>query len=99
MITNDGYSILEKAQFEDPLEELGRKILFDSVSRANKQSGDGSTTTTVLTQSILNAGLQYDVSSTEIKDSLIELLPIIDKLIDEQKKDITENDVSSVATI
>lgn len=99
MITNDGYSILEKAQFEDPLEELGRKILFDSVSRANKQSGDGSTTTTVLTQSILNAGLQYDVSSTEIKDSLIELLPTIDKLIDEQKKDITENDVSSVATI
>jgi len=99
MITNDGYSILENAQFNDPLEELGRKILFDAVSRANRQSGDGSTTTTVLTQSILNEKPDVMASPIEIKNSLIELIPIIEKNIDNQKKEITENQVSSVATI
>jgi len=99
IITNDGYSILEKAQFDNPLEELGRKILFDSVSRANKQSGDGSTTTTVLTQAILNEGSKHNASGIEIKNSLLELLPHIENSLNEQKKEITESDVSSVASI
>ncbi len=99
VITNDGYSILEKAQFEDPLEELGRKILFDSVSRANKQSGDGSTTTTILTQAILQEGMKTGVSGMEIKRSLDEMLPVIEKAIDDQKKLITPEEVHSVATI
>lgn len=99
VITNDGYSALEEAQFEDPLEQLGKEILFDAVSRANKQSGDGSTTTTVLTQAILNEGMKTGVSGMEIKNSLTELLPLIDDLIDDQKRDITVDEVGSVAAI
>ncbi len=99
VITNDGYSILEKAHFEDPLEELGRKILFDSVSRANKQSGDGSTTTTILTQAILAEGLKTGVSGMEIKRSLDAVLPLIEAGIDAQKRIISPTEVHAVATI
>jgi chaperonin GroEL len=99
IITNDGFSILERTQFEDPLEEIGRRILMDSVSRANKQSGDGSTTTTILTQAILNEGVKAGISGMQIKRALEEVLPTIEQAIDAQKKVITPEEVHAVATI
>lgn len=56
--TNDGATILAALHFSDPLEEIGRKILMEAVSRANKASGDGSSTTCVLTAAILEEGLK-----------------------------------------
>lgn len=58
MNTNDGATILEAIRFADPLEEMGRKILLEAVKRANKQSGDGSSTTTVLTAAIIEEGIK-----------------------------------------
>jgi chaperonin GroEL len=58
MTTNDGATILQSIQFADPLEEMGKNILVESVSRANKQSGDGSSTTTVLTAAIIEEGMK-----------------------------------------
>jgi len=56
MTTNDGATILEHIHFADPIEEMGRRILLEAVSRSNKASGDGSSTTTVLTAAILRGG-------------------------------------------
>src|SRR5260221_3036994 len=47
--TNDGATVLQSIRFADPLEEIGRKIIAEAVSRANRSSGDGSSTTAVLT--------------------------------------------------
>ena len=57
--TNDGATILGSTKFADPLEEMGRSVLFEAVSRANRSSGDGSSTTCVLTKAILEEGLKY----------------------------------------
>ena len=67
MVSNDGASILERIHFADPIEELGRKILSEAVGRANKASGDGSSTATLLTASILEEGRSISEKSPPLK--------------------------------
>jgi len=90
--TNDGISILEAIYFEDPIENLGRMDLLQAVSRANKESGDGSSTTTVLTSAILEEGVKHhDASPMEVKESLEDCIPIIEKSIKAQTKQVVKN--------
>lgn len=100
-VTNDGATILESIRLSDPIEELGRRILLEAVSRANKNSGDGSSTTCVLTASILVEGIKRlsDASPMEIKRSLEACIPLIEKSINEQKREIDISEVGSVASI
>lgn len=101
LLTNDGWTIANSIHLVDPLEEMGRKILLEAINRANKQSGDGSSTTCLLTASILEEGMKHITEATpmEIKRSIEGCLPAIEKSIEEQKCAITTDDVSKVATI
>lgn len=97
IITNDGISIAEKIKLNDPVENIGANLMKEVAIRANKESGDGTTTTMVLTQAILNEGIKIKASPMEVKRSLDECLPIINKCLDEQKKEITVDNIKSVA--
>jgi len=91
-VSNDGATILSRIRFEDPLEEMGRKILLEAVGRANRASGDGSSTATVLTAAILEEGVKHigEVAPMEIKRSLDACLPLIEKSLKAQKKDLID---------
>lgn len=93
LLTNDGATILGAIHFEDQLEEIGRKILLEAVSRANKASGDGSSTTTLLTAAILEEGLKYldSASPMEIKKSIEACIPLIEASIKKQTRLIVKD--------
>lgn len=97
--TNDGISILEAIKFSDPLRQMGLDLVKETSGRHNKQSGDGSTTTSVLLGAILREGIDSKASPIELKRSLEECLPVIEASIDRQKKEITPSEVGAVATI
>lgn len=99
--TNDGATILQAIHFEDPLEEMGRRILLEAVGRANKQSGDGSSTTTVLCAAIIEEGLKHldEASPMDIKKSLEDCIPLIEASLEAQKRAVTVDTVGQVATI
>lgn len=101
MVTNDGWTIASNIRFSDPIEEMGRNILIEAISRANKASGDGSSTTTVLTAAILEEGMKHigAASPMDIKRSLEACIPIIEKNIQEQKREIDVKEVGRVAAI
>ena len=99
ILTNDGASIIEAMEMEDPLEKRGLAFLKEVVARSNSNSGDGSTTTCVLVDAILKEGIKTGVNTLEIKKSLDECLPIIEQKIDEQTKQITEEEVHDVALV
>lgn len=100
MMTNDGFSIANAIMLADPIEEMGRKILVESINRANKSSGDGSSTTAVLTAAIMEQGIKRnDVHPMEIKKSLEACIPLIEASIKAQTRDITVEEVSKVASI
>lgn len=100
LLTNDGATLLESMKFEDPIEEMGHRILLEAVSRANKSSGDGSSTTTVLTHAILKEGQRFQNGNPmELKRSLEDCILAIEQSINEQKKEISVDDVWKVAAI
>ncbi len=99
--TNDGATALAAMRFEDPIEEMGRRILLEAVSRANKLNGDGSSTTAVLTASILEEGIKMldKASPMELKYSLERCVPLIEESINNQKREIEVSEVGAVAAI
>lgn len=99
--TNDGKTILDAIRLADPIEEIGRKIVSEAVSRANKKSGDGSSTTCVLTAAILEEGMKHlkEASPMEIKRSLEACIPLIEASVNSQKREVTVDTLQDVATV
>ncbi len=58
IITNDGVAIAREIELADPFENLGVQLLKEVVQRTGEVAGDGTTTATVLAQSIIGRGLQ-----------------------------------------
>ena len=58
LITKDGVSVAKEIELKDKIENIGAQLVKDVASRANDQAGDGTTTATVLAQSIVTEGLK-----------------------------------------
>lgn len=99
LITNDGASIIKEIKLADPIEQLGLSHLQEAADRSNNTSGDGSTTTAVLLNAILEEGIKSGASSMDIKYSLDACLPLIEQSIHDQTKQITVKDIRAVAEI
>lgn len=98
-ITNDGSTIIKSIELADPIESIGLSYLKEAADRSNHNSGDGSTTTAVLLNAILEEGIKTGNSTLEIKESLDACLPIIEKSIHDQTRQITVDDIPAVARI
>ena len=57
-ITKDGVSVAKEIELKDRFENMGAQLVKDVASKANDEAGDGTTTATVLAQSIVNEGLK-----------------------------------------
>jgi chaperonin GroEL len=58
-ITKDGVTVAKEVELEDKFENMGAQLLKEVASKTNDVAGDGTTTATVLAQSIVNEGLRY----------------------------------------
>src|SRR5437660_6292544 len=58
-ITNDGVTIAKEVELEDPYENMGAQLAKEVATKTNDVAGYGTTTATVLAQSIVNEGLRY----------------------------------------
>src|SRR6266511_3230220 len=57
-ITHDGVSVAKEIELEDPFENMGAQLLKEAASKTNDIAGDGTTTSTVLAQAIVNEGFK-----------------------------------------
>ncbi len=57
-ITKDGVTVSREIELEDKFENMGAQMVNEVASQANDESGDGTTTATVLAQSIVTEGLK-----------------------------------------
>ncbi|WP_112199505.1 chaperonin GroEL [Lacticaseibacillus paracasei] len=57
-ITNDGVTIAKSIELEDHYENMGAKLVAEVASKTNDIAGDGTTTATVLAQSIIREGMK-----------------------------------------
>ena len=57
-ITKDGVSVVREVELEDPFQNMGAQLVKEVASKTGDDAGDGTTTATVLAQSIINVGLK-----------------------------------------
>src|ERR1700682_3507652 len=57
-ITKDGVTVAKEIELEDPIENIGAQMVKEVASKTADIAGDGTTTATVLAQSIISEGLK-----------------------------------------
>jgi chaperonin GroEL len=57
-VTHDGVTVAKEIELEDPFENMGAQLLKEAATKTNDIAGDGTTTATVLAQTIVNEGLK-----------------------------------------
>ena len=102
-ITNDGVTIAKDIELEDKAENIGAEIVKQVAEKTNDLAGDGTTTATLLAQSLIREGLKNVTAGTNplaIKRGLEKGCELIVAEIKKMKKDISsEEDFARVATI
>ena len=58
LITNDGVTIAKEIELDDPFENMGAQLVKEVSTKTNDVAGDGTTTATLLAQSIISEGLK-----------------------------------------
>ena len=102
-VTKDGVSVAKEIELEDRLENVGAQMVKEVASKTSDVAGDGTTTATVLAQSIISEGLKNVTAGAnpmEIKKGIDLAKDRVVKFISENSKDIPDsNQISQVATI
>jgi len=57
-VTKDGVTVAKEIELEDPIENMGAQMVKEVASKTSDSAGDGTTTATVLAQSIIGEGLK-----------------------------------------
>ena len=57
-VTHDGVTVAKEIELEEPFENMGAQLLKEAATKTNDVAGDGTTTATVLAQSIVTEGLK-----------------------------------------
>ena len=103
VFSKDGWTVLNSIDFDDPVENLALKLLRNVATKTNNDVGDGSTTFTVLANSILKEGIKSikaGYNPVEIKKGIDKATKIAIDVIDKTSKPISTNDeILQVASI
>ncbi len=102
-ITKDGVSVAREIELSDSLENMGAQLVKEVASKTNDEAGDGTTTATVLAESIFREGLrnvtaganpvQLKRGMDKASTSILEELKAMSRVVD------TKDQIAQVATI
>ena len=102
-ITNDGVTIAKEVDLEDPFENMGAQLAKEVASKTNDVAGDGTTTATVLAQSMVNEGMKIvssGVNPIEVKRGMLQASEAVTDFIAGFAKTIGGKDeIAQVASI
>lgn len=102
-VVHDGVTVAKEVELEDPFENMGAQLLKEAASKTNDDTGDGTTTATLLAQAIINDGLKNITAGANpmiIKNGLFKgLEAVVDELKKMSKKIKGKDEIAQVATI
>jgi chaperonin GroEL len=105
LTTKDGVTVAKNiTDLEDPLENMGAQMIKQASIKTANNAGDGTTTSTLLAQSIINEGLSYldkGANAVEIKRGIDQAVKeVVNYIRKEISQDINhESQLEQVATI
>ncbi|GAB4137297.1 MAG: chaperonin GroEL [Planctomycetota bacterium] len=96
-VTKDGVTVAKEIELEDPFENMGAKLVREVASKTNDVAGDGTTTATLLAESILTAGQRFLTSGVDPNDlragidaavsAVVEQLQAMSKKVDSKSRE------------
>jgi chaperonin GroEL len=102
-ITKDGVSVAREIELDDSLENMGAQLVKEVASKTNDEAGDGTTTATILAESIFREGLrnvtaganpvQLKRGMDKASAAILEELKAMSRIVD------TKDQIAQVATI
>tara|TARA_B100000945_G_scaffold317120_1_gene319356 strand:+ start:65 stop:1705 length:1641 start_codon:yes stop_codon:yes gene_type:complete len=102
-VTKDGVTVAKEIELEDKLENVGAQMVREVASKTSDVAGDGTTTATVLAQSIVNEGLKNVTAGANpmsIKRGIDAARDAVVDAIQGQAKDLPDSQqIAQVATI
>ncbi|MCP5048248.1 MAG: chaperonin GroEL, partial [bacterium] len=101
-ITKDGVTVAKEIELKDPLENIGAQMVKEVASKTSDVAGDGTTTATVLAQSIYKEGLKMvaaGANPTLIKKGIDEGVAIITKDLQELSQEVGGKMIAQVGAI
>ena len=103
LVTNDGVTIAKEIELADPLENLGAQMLREVATKTNDAAGDGTTTATVLAQSLVKEGMKNVAAGAnpmDIKRGMAKACEAATKAIVANSQEVSgSDDIERVATV
>lgn len=103
LITNDGVSIAKEVELEDPFENMGAKLVYEVANKTNDIAGDGTTTATILAQSMIENGFKAvskGANPVLMREGIDKASKEVSKYILEHSKSVeTSEEIENIATI
>ncbi len=102
-ITNDGVTIAKEIELEEPFENMGAQLVKEVATKTNDIAGDGTTTATLLAQSIIKDGLKNVTAGANpmgIKRGIeMSVKAVVEHIEKMSKKIETAEEISNIAAI
>jgi chaperonin GroEL len=102
-VTKDGVSVAKEIELKDPIENMGAQLVKEVASKTADAAGDGTTTATVLTQSIFAHGIKNVAAGAnpmDLKRGIDKAVAVVVENLKKQSKKIKDsNEIAQVATI
>ena len=102
-ITKDGVTVAKEIELEDKLEDLGAKMVKEVATKTSDNAGDGTTTATVLAQSIFTEGLKSvtaGINPMAIKRGIDAAVTAVVEQLEEMSVDTTgKKEIAQVAAL
>ncbi|HXA01591.1 MAG TPA: chaperonin GroEL [Cytophagaceae bacterium] len=102
-VTKDGVTVAKDIELKDPIENMGAQLVKEVASKTADSAGDGTTTATVLTQAIYNAGIKNVAAGAnpmDLKRGIDKAVQAVVENLKKQSKKISgSNEIQQVATI
>ena len=103
LITNDGVTIAKEVELEDGVENMGAQLVKEVATKTNDVAGDGTTTATLLAQSIIREGFKNVAAGANPMILKKGIQGAVDKAVEEirktAKKVETKESIAQVASI
>src|ERR1700738_4424775 len=102
-ITKDGVTVAKEIELEDPYENMGAQLVREVASKTSNVAGDGTTTATVLAESIFREGLKNVTAGANPTSLQRGILKAVDVIVEElkkiSKKVSDRKEIAQVATV
>ena len=85
-VTNDGVTIVREIELKDTMENTGAQLLREVATKTNDVAGDGTTTATILAQTMINEGFRNVTAGANPMQLKIGIEKAVEAVVDEIKK-------------